>query len=604
MIRRFISKQLRQPLPPATPAGEVYCRELSNRDRSTRDLQGGRPPVVRVDGTTKQALDTGRTRLLVAAMSFTLAFALIGWRLIDLGLMAEQHEPSLARSLSSDALETGRADIVDRNGIVLATTMPTASLYANPKHIRNPERAAERLAEVLPELSPAHLRAKLGSERSFVWLQRNLTPRQQDQVNRLGIPGLYFQREQRRFYPHGALLPHVVGFTDVDNQGLAGIEQSFDDVLRASAKPLQLSIDLRVQHVLAEELANAMTEFRAIGAAGVVMDARTGEVLAMVSLPTYDPEKPAAAPADARFNRASLGIYEMGSVFKIFTTAMALDEGVVTLDDGYDVRQPIRVSRFTIRDYHPKNRWLSIPEIFMYSSNIGTVHMVMDVGTPGQKAFLKRLGLLQPASVELGEVGQPLVPSPWREINTMTISYGHGLAVSPLQLTGAVAAMVNGGTEARATLLKQDRPQAHDGRRIISAATSAKMRQLMRLVVVKGTGRKADAVGYAVGGKTGTADKPAGRGYARNARIASFAGAFPMDDPRYVVFAMVDEPKPTKETFGYATGGWVAAPLAGRVIQRIGPMLGVAPRGDDNEIIEQMLVDIEMKAEGRQLASN
>ena len=334
------------------------------------------------------------------------------------------------------------------------------------------------------------------------------------------------------------------------------------------------------------------------------MDARTGEVVAMVSLPSYDPENPAAASDDARFNRASLGIYEMGSVFKIFTTAMALDEGVVTLDDGYDVRKPIRISRFTIRDYHPKNRWLSIPEIFMYSSNIGTVHMVMDTGTPAQQAFLKRLGLLQPAAVELPEVGQPLVPSPWREINTMTISYGHGLAVSPLQLTSAVAAMVNGGTEARATLLKQDAETTGKQRRVISAATSEQMRQLMRLVVVKGTGRKANAAGYAVGGKTGTADKAAGRGYARNARIASFVGAFPMDDPRYVIFAMVDEPKPTKETFGYATGGWVAAPLVGRLVERVGPLLGIAPREDDNEIIEQMLVNIEANAEGRQLASN
>ncbi len=604
MIRRFIARQLRQPLPPARPEGDFYAHSLPKGDLSARQLLGGRPAVVRVDGATKQALETGRTRLLVAAVSFTLAFALIGWRLVDLGLMADQHEPSLARSLSSDALETGRADIVDRNGIVLATTMPTASLYANPQHIRNPESAAERLAEVLPDLSPAHLRAKLASGRSFVWLQRNLTPRQQYQVNRLGIPGLYFQREQRRFYPHGALLPHVVGFTDVDNQGLAGIEQSFDDVLRSSARPLRLSIDLRVQHVLAQELAGAMAEFRAIGAAGVVMDARTGEVLAMASLPTYDPEKPAAAPADARFNRASLGIYEMGSVFKLFTTAMALDEGIVDLNDGYDVRQPIRVARFTIRDYHPKNRWLSIPEILMYSSNIGTVHMAMDAGTPRQKEFLGRLGLLQPAGVELSEVGQPLVPSPWREINTMTISYGHGLAVSPLQLTSAVAAMINGGTEARATLLKQDPSHADKGRRVISAATSEKMRRLMRLVVVKGTGRKANTAGYVVGGKTGTADKPSGGGYARNSRIASFVGAFPMDDPRYVVFAMVDEPKPTKATFGYATGGWVAAPVAGRLIERIGPLLGVAPRENGDEIIEQILVDIESNAEGRQLASN
>ncbi len=593
MIRRFISRPLSRPLPPAMP-----------RDLHGGDLQGGRPAIVHVEGSVKQALDTGRTRLLVAATSFALAFALIGWRLVDLGLMAEQHEPSLARSLSSDALETGRADIVDRNGIVLATTMPTASLYANPQHVRDPEGTAEQLAKVLPDLSAAQLRAKLASGRSFVWLQRNLTPREQYQVNRLGIPGLYFQREQRRFYPHGALTPHVVGFTDVDNRGLAGIEQSFDDLLRASVKPLQLSLDIRVQHILAEELAAAMETFRAIGAAGVVMDARTGEVVAMVSLPSYDPEKPAAASADARFNRASLGIYEMGSVFKIFTTAMALDEGVVTLNDGYDVRKPIRISRFTIRDYHPKNRWLSIPEIFMYSSNIGTVHMVMDAGTPVQQAFLKRLGLLQAAAVELSEVGQPLVPSPWREINTMTISYGHGLAVSPLQLTSAVAAVVNGGTEARATLLKQDRATARSQRRVISAATSAQMRQLMRLVVVKGTGRKADAAGYAVGGKTGTADKTAGRGYARNARIASFVGAFPMDDPRYVIFAMVDEPKPTKESFGYATGGWVAAPLVGRLVERVGPLLGVAPRENDNRIIEQMLANIEAKAEGRQLASN
>jgi cell division protein FtsI (penicillin-binding protein 3) len=598
MIRRFISKQLRQPLPPALP------RDPQQRDLPHCDLMGGRPATIRLEGSRKQALETGRTRLLVAAASFMLAFALIGWRLVDLGLMAGQHEPSLARSLSSDALETGRADIVDRNGVVLATTMPTASLYANPQHLRDPEGAAEQLARVLPGLSPAQLHARLASGRSFVWLQRNLTPRQQYEVNRLGIPGLYFQREQRRFYPHGTLTPHVVGFTGVDNQGLAGIEQSFDDVLRASAQPLRLSVDLRIQHLLAEELAGAMRTFSAIGAAGVVMDAKTGELLAMVSLPSFDPEKPAAAIDDARFNRASLGIYEMGSVFKIFTTAMALDAGVVTLNDGYDVRQPIRVSRFTIRDFKPKNRWLSVPEIFMYSSNIGTVHMVMDAGTPVQQDFLKRLGLLRPAAVELSEVGQPLVPSPWREINTMTISYGHGLAVSPLQLAGAVATVVNGGREVRPTLLRQDAVQPPQGEQVISPATSQVMRQLMRLVVAKGTGSKADATGYLVGGKTGTADKAVGRGYARNARIASFVGAFPMDDPRYVIFAMVDEPKPTKETYGYATGGWVAAPLAGRLVARMAPLLGIAPRENGSAMIEEMIADIESRAEGRQLASN
>lgn len=593
MIRRYLVRSQSKPLPPATPA-----------DLPSFDLQGGRPAELRLEGTRKQALETGRTRLLVAAVSFALAFSLIGWRLVDLGLMTDRHEPSIARSLGSEGLETGRADIVDRNGIVLATTLPTASLYANPRHVRDPEAAAERLAAVLPEVSPAQLGARLASDRSFVWLQRNLTPRQQYAVNRLGIPGLYFQREHRRFYPHGPLAPHVVGFTGVDNQGLAGIEQSFDDVLRASAKPLQLSLDIRIQHILTEELAEAMTTFSAIGAAGVVMDARSGEVVALASLPSFDPAKPASARADARFNRASLGIYEMGSVFKIFTAAMALNEGVVALNDGYDTRKPIRISRFTIRDFKPKNRWLSIPEILMYSSNIGTVHMAMDAGTPVQQAFLKRLGLLQPASIELPEVGQPLIPSPWREINTMTISFGHGLAVSPVQLTAAMSAMVNGGTEVRPTLLKRDPARVTAGTRLISESTSATVRQLMRLVVSQGTARKANAEGYIVGGKTGTAEKLAGRGYSRNSRIASFVGAFPMTAPRYVVFVMVDEPKPTKETHGYATGGWVAAPVMRSIVERMGPLVGVMPRGDGEAMIADLLMEVNKSVEGRQLASN
>ena len=593
MIRRYLVRSQTKPLPPATAA-----------ELPSFDLQGGRPVELRLEGTARQTLEVGRTRLLVAAVSFALAFSLIGWRLVDFGLMTDRHEPSIARNLSSGGLETGRADIVDRNGIVLATTLPTASLYANPRHVRDPEGAALRLAEVLPDVSPAQLGAKLGSERSFVWLQRNLTPRQQYAVNNLGIPGLYFQREHRRFYPHGALTPHVVGFTGVDNQGLAGIEQSFDDVLRASAKPLQLSLDIRIQHILAEELAKSIETFSAIGGAGVVMDVTTGEIVAMTSLPSYDPAKPAAAPTEARFNRASLGTYEMGSIFKIFTTAMALNEGVVTLRDGYDTRKPIRISRFTIRDFKPKNRWLTIPEIFIYSSNIGTVHMAMDAGTPAQKVFLRRLGLLQPANIELAEVSQPLIPSPWREINTMTISYGYGLAVSPVQLTTAVAGLVNGGTEVRPTLLRRDPAKVTKGPRIISEATSETIRKLMRLVVVKGSGRKANAEGYLVGGKTGTADKLAGRRYARDARISSFVAGFPMDKPRYVVFVTIDEPKPTKETFGYATGGWVAAPAVNNIVTRVAPLVGIAPRDNGDVMIEQLLVDIEERAEGRQLASN
>ncbi len=553
------------------------------------------------DASTARVLETARTRLLVTGMVFALAFIVVSWWLIDIAAFTAGGEPRIA---AAPAYQTGRADIVDRNGVVLATSLPTASLYADPRQVREPAKAAARLAGALPDLSEAEIRAKLSTDRSFIWLKRNLTPREQYRVNRLGIPGLYFEREQRRFYPHGALMAHSVGFTDVDNKGLAGVERSFDEVLRGRSAPLALSLDLRVQHVLAQELAAAMAEFSGIGAAGLVMDASNGEVLAMVSLPDFDPARPGTAAPDTRFNRASLGVYELGSVFKIFTVAMALDEGVVTLDDGYDTSKPIRVARFTINDFHGKNRWLSVPEIFMYSSNIGAARMAMDTGTAAQRAFLGRLGLTRSASIELAEVGRPMVPSPWREINTLTIAYGHGLAISPVHMPSAVAAVVNGGEFHPATLITRPEGERPAGTRIMSRDTSLKMRRLLRLVVRRGTGRQANAEGYRVGGKTGTADKQVGGRYARNARIASFAAAFPMDRPRYVIFAMVDEPKGIERTQGYATGGWVAAPIIRRVVERIGPLLGIEPvlNGADEDDGERLLV--RAKARAPKVAAN
>jgi cell division protein FtsI (penicillin-binding protein 3) len=553
--------------------------------------------MVMLDGTIKQCLEIGRIRLLVAGLVFTMAFLVVGLRLVGVSLLTEGNEPRLAAAPRSTALETVRADIVDRNGVVLATTLPTASLYANPRQILDPVAVAGRLSAALPEVSRAELAAKLATDRAFVWLKRKLTPRQQHEVNRLGVPGLYFQNEPDRVYPHGALTAHVVGFAGVDNRGLAGIEQAFEQRLRGATAPLELSLDLRVQHILTEELATAMAEFRAIGATGLVLDAETGEVVAMASLPSFDPARPGEADSDALFNRASLGVYEMGSVFKIFTTAMALDQGAVSLQDGYDVSRPIRVARFTIRDFKPKNRWLSVPEIFIYSSNIGTVQMAMESGTPAQQAFLGNLGLTRTAQIEVPEVGQPMVPSPWREINTMTISYGHGLAVSPLQMVSAVAAVVNGGDLVPATLLKRDGSERIVVQRVLSPRTSRDMRWLMRLAVQNGTGRMADAPGYLVGGKTGTADKLRGGRYARSARMASFIGAFPMDRPRYVVFALVDEPKGTdSSTFGDATGGWVAAPVVRRVIERMGPLLGIQPKAlDEEEGADRHLVPVNLK---------
>ncbi|HEX9792036.1 MAG TPA: penicillin-binding protein 2 [Kiloniellales bacterium] len=559
---------------------------------------------IRLDGSTARALEIGRTRLLAAGLVFALAFTVIGGRLVDLTLLSQGSEPQIAGGPTAPQRETGRADIVDRNGVLLATTLPTASLWANPHQVRDPAEAASQLNTALPELSRDWILDKLSSDRGFVWLKRGLTPRQQYAVNRLGIPGLQFQQEPRRFYPQAALTAHSVGFADVDDNGLAGIERSFNSALRGAVQPVTLSLDLRIQHVMTQALSAAKAEFKAIGATGIVMDVHTGEVIAMASLPDFDPNRAGEASADARFNRATLGVYEMGSVFKIFTTAMALDRGVVTLDDGYDTSKPIRIARFTITDYKPKNRWLSIPEIFIYSSNIGTARMAMDAGTVLQKEFLSRLGLTTPAAIEVAEVGQPMLPTPWRDINTLTISYGHGMAVSPIQLVSAVSAVVNGGTLRPATLIKRPAGVPVPGTRVISERTSQQMRQLMRLVVTRGTGKKADAEGYLVGGKTGTADKLVDGKYARDARVSSFAGAFPMNNPRYAVFVMIDEPKGNADTYNYATGGWVAAPAVRQVVEQIGPMLGIAPVRPGPEQDESELLLVRANARAEKVAAN
>ncbi|PPR66703.1 MAG: Peptidoglycan synthase FtsI, partial [Alphaproteobacteria bacterium MarineAlpha3_Bin1] len=465
---------------------------------------------------------------------------------------------------------------VDRNGILLATSLPTASLFADPSAVLNAQEVADKLITELPELNRQELLGKLKTKSRFVWITRNLTPKQHYKVNRLGLPGLGFQRGERRVYPHGRLAAHALGLTDVDGRGIAGLEQNFDRALRAGNR-IQVSLDIRIQSMMRQELAAAVREFRAIGAAGVVLDANSGELVSLVSLPDFDPNEPSSAGPETAFNRVTKGVYEMGSTFKLFTAAMALDSGTVDLNSSYDASQPIKISRFTIRDFHAKNRWLSVPEIIVYSSNIGAAKMAVDVGTKTQRDYLDRFGLLRPAALELPEVGKPLVPKRWRKINTMTIAYGYGIAVSPLQLASGVAVLVNGGRYVPPTVLKTVAGNSSTGKRVLSEETSELMRGLMRLVVTNGTGRKAAAKGYIVGGKTGTTDKLAVRGYRKNATLSSFVGAFPMNAPRYIVLVMVDEPKGNKRTFNYATGGWVAAPAVGRVIQRMASLIGMAP---------------------------
>ncbi|EDP64768.1 Cell division protein FtsI/penicillin-binding protein 2 [alpha proteobacterium BAL199] len=561
-----------------------------------------RSETVRLEGHAKQAIETGRNRLILAGCLIGLAFVAVSARVVELSALRNHSEPALSASSVDTTLTVGRADIVDRNGLLVATSLRTPSLYADPKEVLDAEDAAFRLATALPDINPAETAAKLASDRRFVWLKRNLTPREQQQINSLGIPGLHFFDEWKRVYPQGSLTAHVVGFTDIDDRGISGVERSFDDVLRGGREPLRLALDLRVQHIVRQELAQQIATFEAIGGAGVIVDVNTGETIAMVSLPDFDSNVAGQMDPDALFNRATLGVYEMGSTFKIFNTAMALEAGTATMRSGYDATNPIKISRFTISDYHAKRRWLSVPEIFKYSSNIGSVKMAIDVGTEGQRAFMAKLGMLRETALELPELGRPMVPNPWRPINTMTIAFGHGLSVSPMHLAAGVAAMVNGGIRRPLTILETDTPSP--GERIISERTSHDMRRLMRLVVDDGTGRKADAEGYIVGGKTGTAEKVGGRGgYRRKALMSSFVAAFPMQKPRYVVLVMVDEPKGTKESHGYATGGWVAAPAISRIIARSAPLLGVAPVDPEApEIRRDLMIEVPVEG-GKRLAS-
>ncbi len=543
-------------------------------------------------GLDSEPVAPGRRRLSVVTLFFAFAFLVVSARLIELTWHDTEKRQDLVQG-NPDRGVADRANIVDRNGVVLAANLPASSLYANPQKVMDPAAAARRLVKVLPELDRDTVVKKLSTRRSFVWLKRNLTPQQKWRVNELGLPGLAFQEEQRRVYPHGSLAAHALGFVDIDNNGIAGIERHFDTTLKSATGDsgvLATSLDVRVQHVLRGELKKGLGQFKAKGGAGIVLDVKSGEILGLSSLPDFDPNSAGGASPNSRFNRATLGVYELGSVFKTFTTAMALDSGVVKLSGGYDATKPLQAFSHIIRDDHAQKRWLSVPEIFMYSSNIGSAKMAIDVGEKRQREFLDRLGLTHRPPLELPEVGAPLIPDPWREINTLTVSYGHGIAISPIQLSSAAAAIVNGGRLIPPTLLRRKGDDIPSGTRVISEKTSAVMRRLLRLVVSHGTGRKANITGYNVGGKTGTAEKPGKNGYRHDALISSFVANFPSDDPRYLVLVVYDEPKGTKATHGFAGAGWTAAPIARQIIERIAPLLGVQPSFIEQQGGEDLLV--------------
>lgn len=539
----------------------------------------------------RHLMDHSRLRIMVVMIAFLVGFAVLSLRIFAVAITDKENIAALSGYRPSAPIYS-RANIVDRNGVLLAANLTTASLYANPKRILNVPYTVNALQRIFPHLEGAALENKLNSDKYFVLIQRNLTPKEQQQVNSLGIHGLEFQQEEKRIYPHQALASHVVGFTSVDGMGLAGIERYFDKTLSrpnedgSPKEPLVLSMDVRMQHAVRDTLLKTVKEFKAKAASGIVMDIHSGEILAMVSLPDFDPNTPGDASNGEKFNRNSLGVYEMGSTFKIFNTALALESGKVQMRDVYDISSPIKISKFSIRDYRSKKDQMTVPEIFMYSSNIGSAKMVMDVGIKEQQDFMKRLGLLDPLPIELKEIGSPLYPKKWGTVNAMTISYGHGIAVSPLHMVQATATLMRGGKKIQPTLLKREQ-QEKDGIAIISEENSDKLRKIMRFTVTKGTGKNASVPGYFVGGKTGTADKARSGSYSSKALLSSFVAAFPMNRPQYVVFVMVDEPIGNIRTAGYATGGTVAAPAVKEIIARIGPIAGITPVDEEEYAIRK-----------------
>ena len=541
---------------------------------------------LRFDGSRKIAIEQVRGRIVIAMSLVCIVYAVIMGRLVYFGFQAP--DGATARMLADTAITARRPDLVDRNGVTLATDINTASLYAEPKRIIDVDDAVEQIASVLPDLNIEEAHKRLKSNAGFVWLKRELTPAQQSQILGLGIPGIGFRTETRRFYPKGDIASHIVGHVNIDNAGIAGLEKYIDDRgLRAlrnaglassqAMEPVKLSIDLRVQYFVLDELEKGMERYSAIAAGGVVLNARTGEVIAMASVPDYDPNHPVDALKKDRLNRMSAGLFEMGSTFKTFTTAMAIESGKVTLRDSFDASQPLRIAGFTINDFHGKRRRLSVPEVFIYSSNIGTAKMADVVGVEGHKEFLHRLGLLDKMDFELPEVATPVEPHEWKKINSVTISYGHGVTTTPLQTAVAAAALMNGGKLFPPTLFPRSEAQANAiATQVVKQSTSDVMRYLMRLNVERGSGRQAEVPGYRVGGKTGTAEKVVRGRYSSEKRFNAFLAAFPIDDPQYVVLVIIDEPKPEAGKSG-ATAGSNAAPMVGNIIRRSAAILGVQP---------------------------
>jgi cell division protein FtsI (penicillin-binding protein 3) len=590
------------PPPDSVPHGTPAHRVGAARSDAVPRMETVR--ITQPDLQRRGALEKTRTRLVYTAFGFGLLFIAVLGKLTDATILQPltPHRPErpvealFTSAKPTEATSLGqRAMITDRNGQILAISLPTVALFADPRQIIDPADAAHRMKQVLPRLDEDAARARLSdTNRQFVYLERQITPREQLAINSLGIPGIDFRPTEQRHYPMGRMAAQILGGVDVDEHGVAGVEKRFEQRLFTDSSPLRLSVDVRVQAVVRDELSKAIDFFQAIGGCGIVMDVTTGEVLAMVSLPDYDANDFRTSPADDRFNRAVTGMYEPGSTFKLQTASMALDSGIVHIWDEFDASQPIHIGRFTITDFEGKHRWLYLPEVLAYSSNLGAAHIGETVGGERQRAWLKSMGMFGRVGIELPEAGMPIIQSAaaWKQVVTMTVAFGHGISVSPLHVVRGTAAVAT-GILMRPTILSVPPGEQPEGVRVMQPSTAETMRKLMRLVVTDGFGKQAEVAGYYPGGKTGTAEKVGKHGYQRGFKesfnVAAFTSVFPMNAPRYAVYMMVDEPHGNKSTYGYSTAGWVAAPAAGHVIARASPMLGMLPDIQDAPAINQAL---------------
>ena len=527
--------------------------------------------------------DLSGARIAQLALILGLAYAGIAGKLIKLGLSSEP--PQTLKAAADDAVSGARPDLLDRNGEILATDVKTMSVFAEPRRIIDKDEAVELITAVLPEVDAKDLRERLTSKKGFVWVKRQVTPKEQEEIFHLGLPGVGFVPENKRVYPNGPVAAHVLGYVDKDNIGIAGMEKYLDEqsltdphvpgfaIDPDALKPVRLSIDLKATQAMRDELLAGLDRFHAKAAAGAILDVNTGEVVALESLPDYDPNDPGDMKDPTKINRINVGVYEMGSTFKAISIAMALESGKVNLGSHVDARDSLRYGRFTIHDFHATHRVLSVPEVFTHSSNIGTARMALMVGVEGHQAFLKKMGQLDRLRTELPESAEPLWPKHWSELNTITIAFGQGINVAPLQAMMAVAALANGGHMMTPTFLPRDEPTAMAAsHRVVSDQTSESMRYLMRSNATHGSASFANVDGYYVGGKTGTADKIFHGHYSDNQVFTTFMAISPANKPKYLYMVIYDQPQAAPGDGGYHTAAYNAGRVTGALIRRVEPL--------------------------------